>query len=102
MDKWVSILLTAEEMWENSRERAIAYGYPMTEQYRIERDLYKARRIYDLYGYEWFCQFIERCPHIQNLVDNYVPCEIGPNYHQCTMFCHKYNFEKGCMLYATK
>lgn len=98
MDKWVSILLEVEQMWEESRERAIAARYPMTEQYRIDRDFYKAQRILDLYGYEWFYRFVERCPHIIHLLDDLVPCKREPDLYQCTMFCHKYNFEKGCML----
>jgi len=31
MDKWISILLTVEHMWEESRERMVAAEYPMTE-----------------------------------------------------------------------
>jgi hypothetical protein len=102
MDKWVSILLSAENMWEDSRERMTAAEYPMTEQYRIDRDFYKAQRIYDLYGYEWFRRFIDRCPHIHHLLDDYVPCRKEPQQYQCTMFCHKYDFEKGCTLNATE
>lgn len=98
MDKWVNILLEVEQMWEESRERAIAAHYPMTEQYCIDRDFYKAQRILEMYGYEWFRRFIDRCPHIIHLLDDLVPCKREPDLYQCTMFCHKYNFEKGCML----
>lgn len=99
------IIVTAEDMWRNSRECAIARA--LTEdgsydQYCVERDLYKAKRIFDLYGYEWFRRFIDRCPHIVHLLDDYVPCKQSPDQYQCTMFCHKYNFEKGCTLNATE
>ena len=102
MDKWISILITAENMWQESREKAVATECYTTDEYCITRDLYKARRIFDLYGYESFRRFVDRCPHIINLVDDYVPCNQLPERYQCTMFCHKYNFEKGCTLNATE
>lgn len=99
------IIETVEDMWKESREYQISAELIADgdyDQYKIDRDLYKARRIFDLYGYDWFCRFIERCPHISHLLDEYVPCKQYPEQYQCTMFCHKYNFEKGCMLNATE
>lgn len=96
MDKWISILLTVEEMWENSCERAIAYAYPMTDQYCRDRDMFKARHIYELYGYEYFLQFVNRCPHIHDILGEYLPCR---NDGQCVIFCKFY--EGGCT-YATE
>ena len=99
------IIETAEDMWKESREYQISAELIADEdydQYKIDRDLYKARRIFDLYGYDWFCRFIERCPHISHLLDEYVPCKQYPEQYQCTMFCHKYDFKKGCTLNATE
>lgn len=95
MDKWVSILLEVEEMWEGSRERMAAAWYPMTEDYRRERDFYKARRILDLYGYDYFRKFVERCPHILDLIEQYgySPCETGDG--NCSMMCIFYK-NGGC------
>jgi hypothetical protein len=57
MDKWKMILDAAGSMWEKSREYVIAKSKSYDE-YCIERDLYKARRIFDLYGYEWLYKFV--------------------------------------------
>ena len=55
MDKWVEIILEAEDMWRNSAEAlSIACNGATTEEYRRERDIYKARRILDMYGYDYF------------------------------------------------
>ena len=88
------ILLEAEGMWE-----ADSYaGYlgqigcdPL--YYRQERDKYKADHIYELYGYDYFIRFVERCPHIQEYAKKYKPCD--QNSGQCTMFCAYYK-EGGC------
>lgn len=58
MDKWKMILEAAESMWEKSREYIIAKS-KLYDEYCIERDLYKARRIFDLYDYEWFYKFVK-------------------------------------------
>ena len=65
MDKWIEIIFEAEDMWRNSVEAKVAAirGYD-TDVYCRERDLYKARRILDMYGYEYFRKFVDRCPHI--------------------------------------
>lgn len=100
MDKWVSILLEVEEMWEGSRERMAAAWYSMTDDYRRERDLYKARRILDMYGYEYFRKFVECCPHIKDLIEQYgySPCETGDG--NCNMICIFY--QNGGCTNATK
>ena len=101
MDEWINILLLSESLWQESREKLIAAELTI-EEYCIRRDLYKAQRIFDLYGYESFRRFVDRCPHIIHLLDEYVPCQYSPDEYQCTMFCHKYDFEKGCTLNATE
>lgn len=95
MDKWTLILLEVESMWESDSYAAYLGQIgcdPM--KYRIERDTFKADRIYALYGYDYFLKFIERCPHIQEMVKKYLPCERGAD-AQCTMFCAQYQ-EGGC------
>lgn len=98
MDDWTLILLDAESMWE-----ADSYAHYLgqigcdPQKYRIERDTFKAERIYALYGYDYFLHFIERCPHIQELANKYLPCK-QPG-AQCSMFCIHYI--GGCT-YATK
>jgi hypothetical protein len=52
------IVEAVESMWEKSRECIIAKSKSYDE-YCIERDLYKARRIFDLYDYEWFYKFVK-------------------------------------------
>lgn len=97
------ILLEIEDTWQVSAAcRSISARELTTEDYRQERDIFKARRIYDLYGYEYFNRFINRCPHIIDKFDDLVPCNIKNDIANCSMFCHKYNFERGCVLYATK
>lgn len=99
--KWIMILQEVEEMWNcSATANALRSQDASIEEYCRERDAYKARRIYDMYGYDWFRRFVERCPHIQDLLDKHVPCE--DEHYQCTMFCHRYNFEKGCMLNANE
>jgi hypothetical protein len=102
MDKWTMILIDMEDMWANSAQGLSAVHRDISaEEYRKERDRFKADRIYSLYGYEYLRKFIDRCPHIVNEFDQIVPC-YQENNVQCTMFCHKYDFEKGCTLNATK
>ena len=77
MDKWVEIISEAEDMWRNSAEAlSIACSGATTDEYRRERDIYKARRILDMYGYDYFRKFVERCPHILDLIESfgYSPC----------------------------
>ena len=85
-------------MWYQSEEYKIS---KLEKNYKEIRDIYKAQKIYELYGFEIFGKFVKQCPHIINLLDDYVPCKKEHNV-QCTMFCHKYNFEKGCTLNATE
>lgn len=62
------MLLEMEDMWAvSAEERSLSARGIATEDYTRERDSYKARRIYDLYGEEYFLRFVERCPHIANL-----------------------------------
>lgn len=63
------------------------------QKYRVERDTFKADRIFALYGYDYFLRFVERCPHIQEMMEKYKPCD--QNNGQCTMFCALYK-EGGC------
>ena len=94
MDKWLEILMEAESMWEMD-----SYAQYLTkvgcdpQKYRIERDTFKADRIYSLYGYEYFLRFVERCPHIHESVKKYLPCGRTKD-AQCTMYCNF--FEGGC------
>ena len=101
-NKWIKIILDAEDMWTKS---AIYRYFPLDaskEDLEMERDLFKIRRIYDMHGYEYARRFADEHPHVTNYLDQYTPCQAYPNQYQCTMFCHKYDFEKGCQLYATK
>ena len=102
MDKWVNILSEMEDKWHESTE----YKYlPLTidyNEYKIQRDLYKAQQIYETYGMETCMRFINQCPHILPYIDNYVPCKKEPHRYQCSMFCPKYDFKKGCTLNATE
>lgn len=97
MDEWTMILLEVEGMWE-----ADSYaGYLRQIEcdslyYRQERDKYKADRIFALYGYDYFLRFVERCPHIQEMIKKYKPCD--QNNGQCTLFC-AYCKKGGCALY---
>ena len=98
MDKWVSILLDAEDKWATF---AIAHSLAAREigalSYSCERDRYKAQYIFENYGYEYFLKFTERCPHIQDLLKEIVPCYQDG---QCMVFCKFY--EKGDCLNATE
>lgn len=88
------ILLEAEDMWEVSAEaRSLAARGLDADDYRRIRDGFKARRIYDLYGYDYFLRFVDKCPHISDLIKEYLPCDRLPG-AQCTMFCNFY--EGGC------
>ena len=94
MDNWTLILLEAESMWEaDSYAQYLGQIGCDPQKYRIERDTFKADRIYALYGYDYFLRFIERCPHIQEMAKKYLPCKHSPD-AQCTMFCIYY--EGGC------
>ena len=94
MDDWTLILLEVEGMWEaDSYAQYLGQIGCDPEKYRIERDTFKADRIYALYGYDYFLRFIERCPHIQEMAQKYLPCERSQD-AQCTMFC--INYEGGC------
>ena len=101
MDKWIEIIFEAEDMWRNSVEAKIAAirGYD-TDVYCRERDLFKARRILDMYGDEYFRKFVDRCPHIKNYLDDYAyaPCERGDG--NCNMICIFY--QNGGCTNATK
>ena len=93
MDKWTTILLEVEGMWEaDSYAGYLARIGCDPQYYRQERDMFKADRIYALYGYDYFLRFVERCPHIQEYAKKYKPCD--QNNEQCTMFCAQY--EGGC------
>ena len=96
MDKWREIIFEAEDMWRNSVDARVAQIRGVdTETYRRLRDTYKARRILDLYGYEYFRMFVDRCPHIIEYVKDfgYAPCEQGDG--NCSMICIFYK-NGGC------
>lgn len=96
MDKWTLILLEVEGMWEADSYAAYLGQIGCDPQkYRVERDTFKADRILALYGYDYFLRFVERCPHIQEMIEKYKPCD--QNGGQCTMFCAYYK-EGGCTL----
>lgn len=93
------IILEAEDMWESSMIATSLITHEIDlETYKRERDNFKARYIYDVYGYEYFRRFIDRCPHVIDMFDDLVPC--NSENCNCTMFCHKYDFERGCTNYA--
>ena len=93
MDNWILILLEVESMWEaDSYAQYLSQIGCDPQKYRIERDTFKADRIYALYGYDYFMRFVERCPHIQEYAKKYKQCD--QNNEQCTMFCAQY--EGGC------
>jgi hypothetical protein len=100
VDKWIQILLEVEEMWAASVDSRLIQGD--TEIYCRERDIYKARRILDLYGEEYFFKFVERCPHIKDYIQDYIPrsCEDPKRSRQCNLFCYFYK-DGGCE-YATE
>ena len=94
MNKWVEIIFEAEDMWRKSAEAlSIQRRSSTTEEYMRERDFYKARRIFDMYGYDYFRMFVERCPHILDMIEEYgySPCETDGN---CSMMCIFY--KGGC------
>ena len=93
------ILMEMEDMWHASQDYKYCPIDMPHDEYKIKRDYYKAVRIYDLYGCEQFGRFVQHCPHIEHLLDTYVPCKKEKNL-QCTMFCHKYSRDKGCTLNA--
>lgn len=96
MDKWTLILLEVEGMWEADSYAAYLGQIGCDPQkYRVERDTFKADRIYALYGYDYFLRFVERCPHIQEMIEKYKPCD--QNGDQCTLFCAYYK-KGGCTL----
>ena len=96
------IELDMEDMWAKSAQYK---HFPLSaskDYYELERDLFKIRRIYDIYGYKYALKFAELHPDTKAFLDQYVPCQQPMNAGQCTMFCHKYDCEKGCTLNAAK
>ena len=76
MDKRTSILLEVEDMWEADSYAAYLGQINCNSQmYRVVRDTFKAERIFALYGYDYFLRFVERCPHIQEIIKKYKPCD---------------------------
>ena len=94
MDKWTEIILEMEDNWHNSAEYKYLPNDTPKEEYRRIRDLYKAERIYDMYGEKYFEKFVKQCPHITNDLNAFVPC-VRTADAQCNMFCHKFK-EGGC------
>ena len=55
MDKWVSILLEAEDKWATfAMTHSLAAREIGTFSYSCERDKYKAQYIFENYGYEYY------------------------------------------------
>ena len=103
MDKWELILLDVEEMWAKSAQHKYFPLSASKDYYELERDLFKIRRIYDIYGYKYALKFAELRPDTKAYLDQYVLCmQEGPHKFQCSIFCHKYDFKKGCQLNAYK
>ena len=96
------IELDMEDMWAKSAQYKYFPLSASKDYYELERDLFKIRRIYDIYGYKYALKFAELHPDTKAYLDQYVPCQQPMNAGQCTMFCHKYDCEKGCTLNATK
>lgn len=96
------IELDMEDMWAKSAQHKYFPLSASKEDYELERDLFKIRRIYDIYGYKYALKFAELHPDTITYLDQYVPCLQHSDLYQCTMFCHKYDFEKGCTLNATE
>lgn len=99
MDKWTAIILDMEDMWAKSAQYKHFPLNTSKEEYELERDLFKVRRIYDMYGYEYCMRFANEHPAVKAYLEDYVPCQREPHKHQCTIFCHKYNYERGCLKY---
>ena len=96
------IELDMEDMWVKSAQYK---HFPLSaskDYYELERDLFKIRRIYDMYGYEYAKRFAQEHPDTIAYLNQYTPCSVYSNYNQCTIFCHKYDCEKGCTLNATE
>lgn len=95
MDKWTMIIIEAEDMWQSSAAaRSITARDLGAEEYRRTRDRFKARRIYDMYGYEYFRMFVDRCPHISDILEDYKPCMLNKD-GQCVISCNFYQ-NGGC------
>lgn len=95
MSKWIMIISDAEDKWMNSAEsRSVSARCLDAKIYKRERDIFKARYIYETYEYDYFLRFVERCPHIQDLIKEYLPCNQGEQ--NCNIFCNFY--KGGCML----
>ena len=72
------IILEAEEMWaESAQACSLRYTDCDSEYYQQVRDEFKALRIYDLYGYEYFIKFVTACPHLEYLQRVFIPCKIN-------------------------
>ena len=98
MNQWVQILLDAEDKWATfATAHSLAAREIGTLSYSCERDKYKAQYIFENYGYEYFLKFAERCPHIQDLLKEIVPCYQDG---QCMVFCKFY--ENGGCINATE
>ena len=100
-NKWNQIIIEMEDNWHESAEYNFLPLDISTQEYCRIRDVYKAEHIYYMYGFDYFYRFVKQAPHIVDLLDSFVPCNRDPQF-QCTMFCHKYDFEKGCTLNATE
>lgn len=69
-------MLEMEDLWAESAEvRSLSAREINAKEYSKMRDTFKANHILALYGYDYFIKFVERCPHIQEMLTKYKPCE---------------------------
>ena len=98
MNQWIQILLDAEESWDvYAASRSLSVRKRNAKEYTQARDLYKARYIFDNYGYNYFLRFCEGCSNARGLLEEITPCDKDG---QCMVFCKFY--EMGGCLNATK
>lgn len=96
---WQVVCMRAEDEWQVHLMLGRGYhGIDDAFSYMRERDKFKAERILELYGYEYFKRFVDCCPHIADIFTDLSLCERQGR--QCSCFCDFYK-EGRCVLYAT-
>lgn len=70
-------------------ERALEPTLEEKRAYNLKRDDFKARRIFEECGYDWFVQFVHMNePQLDYLLDELYPCESADA--QCNLFCKRF------------